>query len=66
MNLLAFLFHTVLELLDKRYAALREAVGARQRFFSDIRALTRYMCFESWDELLRFMLRRLEIPDPGG
>lgn len=66
MNLLAFLFHTVLELFDKRYAVLRKAVGRRQTFFNDIRALTRYMCFESWDELMRFMLRGLKIPDPGG
>ena len=66
MNLLAFLFHTVLEFFDKRYAVLRKAVGRRQTFFSDIRALTRYWCFESWDELMRFMLRGLEIPDPGG
>jgi hypothetical protein len=66
MNLLAFLFHTVLEIFDLRYATLRKAVGRRQTFFSDIRALTRYMCFESWDELMRFMLRGLKIPDPGG
>jgi hypothetical protein len=66
MNLLAFLFHTVLEFFDKRYAVLRKAVGRRQTFFSDIRALTRYWCFESWDDLMRFMLRGMEIPDPGG
>jgi len=66
MNLLAFLFHTVLEIFDKRYAVLRKAVGRRKRFFNDIRALTRYWCFDSWDELMRFMLRGLEIPDPGG
>ena len=66
MNLLAFLFHTVLEMFDKRYAVLRKAVGRRQRFFNDIRALTRYLCFDSWNELMCFMLRGLEIPDPGG
>lgn len=66
MNILAFLFHSVLEIFDKRYKVLREAVGRRQTFFNDIRALTRYWCFSSWDDLLRFMLRGLEIPDPGG
>ena len=66
MNLLAFLFHTVLEFFDQRYAVLRKAVGRRQTFFNDIRALTRYWCFDSWDELMRFMLRGLKIPDPGG
>jgi hypothetical protein len=66
MNLLAFLFHTVLEFYDRRYALLRKAVGRRQAFFNDIRTLTRYWCFTGWDELLRFMLRGLKIPDPGG
>ncbi len=66
MNLLAFLFHTVLELFDQRYAVLRKAMGRRQTFFNDIRALTRYWCFDSWDDLMRFMLRGLKLPDPGG
>ena len=64
MNLLAFLFHTVLELYDLRYQVIRNALGRRQAFFDDIRALTRYMCFDSWDELLLFMLNGLKIPDP--
>ncbi|GAI90467.1 unnamed protein product, partial [marine sediment metagenome] len=34
--------------------------------FNDVRALTRYICFESWNQLLDFMLRGLELPDPGG
>lgn len=61
-----FLFHTVLELFDRRYILLRKAIGRRQSFFDDIRALTRYWCFDGWDDLLRFMLRGLKIPDPGG
>ena len=66
MNLLAFLFHTVLELFDSRYTVLRNALGRRDTFFNDIRALTRYLCFEGWDEMILFMLQGLEIPDPGG
>ncbi len=66
MNLLAFLFHTVLEIFDLRYAVLRKAVGRRQTFFNDIRAITRYWCFEGWDDMMLFMLRGLKIPDPGG
>ena len=65
-NLLSFLFHTVLEFFDKRYILLRKSLRRRQTFFEDIRALTRYWCFESWENLLRFMLRGLELPDPGG
>lgn len=66
MNLLAFLFHTMLDLYDRRYQVLRHAVGRRDAFFNDIRALTRYMCFDSWNALLLFMLKGLKIPDPAG
>ena len=68
LNLLAFLFHTVLELADDHYRLLRQALGARQTFFNDIRALTRYLCFESWSHLLTFMIQQLELqpnPDTG-
>jgi hypothetical protein len=66
MNLLAYLFHTILELFDRRYAVLRKALGRRQIFFNDIRALTRYWCFDSWTDMMLFMLNGLKIPDPGG
>jgi hypothetical protein len=60
LNLLAFLFHTVLEMIDKKYESIRNNLPTRQTFFDDIRALTRYICFESWDEMLIFMLHGLE------
>ncbi|MCK5872593.1 MAG: ISNCY family transposase [Methylococcales bacterium] len=62
--LLAFLFHTILEYFDECYRLLREHLSSREMFFDDIRALTRYLCFESWQDLLEFMLERLEIPIP--
>jgi len=65
-NLIAFLFHTVLEFFDKRYALLRKSLRRRQTFFEDIRSLTRYWCFDGWEDLLLFMLRGLKLPDPGG
>jgi len=68
LNLLAFLFHTVLELADDQYRLLRQALGARQTFFNDMRALTRYLCFDSWPHLLAFMIQQLELqpnPDTG-
>jgi len=43
LNLLAFLFHTVLEWSDEKYALLRRVLARRQTFFDDIKALTRYM-----------------------
>lgn len=61
LNLLAFLFHTVLHLVDQRYRRLREHLAVRQTFFNDIQTLTRYLCFDSWDHLLDFMIRQLEL-----
>jgi len=59
--LLAFLWHTVLQLCDRRYQRLRAALGARRTFFDDLRALTRYLFFASWEHLIAFMLKGLEL-----
>jgi hypothetical protein len=61
LNILALLFHTVLNLLDTKYRLLRAHLPSRKTFFDDLRALTRYVCFESWDHLLTFMIQGLEI-----
>jgi hypothetical protein len=56
LNLLAFLFHTVLALVDLSYQRIRQQRGTRKGFFQDILALTKYLLFESWQHLLDFML----------
>ena len=56
LNLLAFLFHTVLEFTDKKYKILRENLPRRITFFDHIRSLTCYLFFKSWDDLLDFMI----------
>jgi hypothetical protein len=61
LNLLAFLFHTVLEWSDDKYALLRQVLARRQTFFHDIQALMRYLVFDSWDHLMDFMIRGLEL-----
>ena len=61
-NLLAFLFHTVLHLVDSAYQRMRQQRGTRQGFFHDIQTLTKYFVFDSWDHLLRFML---DDPSPS-
>jgi len=61
MNLLAFGLHTLLELADESYRLIRDTVGARRTFFEHIRTLTRYLHFESWERLMDFMMRGLEI-----
>jgi hypothetical protein len=64
LNLLAFLFHTLLGWVDPKYHRVRQALAARQTFFQDLQALTRYLLFDSWDHLLNFMLQGLEIAMP--
>ena len=61
LNLLAFLFHTVMAWCDTPYGVVRTALGRRETFFDDIRALTRYMVFESWTHLMDFMVQGLEL-----
>ncbi len=66
LNLIAFLFHTLLELLDKRCALLRSTLPRRETFFQHIATLTQYLCFESWAALMLFMLKGLRLSDPDG
>jgi hypothetical protein len=61
LNLLAFLLHTVMHLSNKIYRRLRKTLGRREAFFNDLRALLRYLIFDSWANLLTFMAIRLEI-----
>ena len=61
LNLLAFLLHTVSHLVDRTYRLVREELGRRDTFFNDVRALTRYLIFDSWSHLLEFMYVQLEI-----
>jgi hypothetical protein len=61
MNILAFLYHTFLSFADEHYRLIRATLPTRKTFFDDLRALTRYMLFPSWDALMDFMMRGLEI-----
>lgn len=61
MLLLAFLFHSVLHLTSRLYEALRQAIGARREFFNHLRALTCYLYFPSWDDMLTFMAIKQEV-----
>jgi hypothetical protein len=63
-NILAFLFHTLLDLTDKKYQLIRQNLPSRQTFFDDLRALTRYMFFDNWNKLLDFMILGLELEFP--
>ena len=63
LNLLAYLFHTPLDLVHITYRAVRKMLVTRQTFFNDLRALTRYLWFESWQALFEFMLTEGKAPE---
>ena len=63
LNLLAFLFHTIHDMMDIKYQLIRAKLPSRKTFFQHIQALTCYHCFDSFDALLEFMMHGLEI-DP--
>ena len=56
LNLLAFLFHTVLQLVDESYQKIRKQLVTCRGFFQDLRSLTKYLIFESWSILVNFMI----------
>ena len=62
LNLLAFLFHSALELANSVYQKIRATLVSRRSFFNDIRALLKYLYFESWSDLFTFMLTRNDEP----
>lgn len=71
MNIPAFLFRTMPELMNEKYRLLRKAPGAGKRFFHRIRILLIYLPFRNFDHLMTFMseepkegfgLRDLKVP----
>jgi len=64
MNLLAFLFHTMLEFMDKKYQMLRKVFGARKTFFNHIRTLLVFHPYKSFASLMDFMIEGLKKPFP--
>jgi hypothetical protein len=40
---------------------LRQVLARRQTFFNAIQAFMRYLVFDSWDPLMDFMIRGLEL-----
>lgn len=55
--LLAYLVHTLLDCVDSKFRLLKQKLPSRKRLFDDMKALTTYLCFDSWDHLLDFMLK---------
>jgi hypothetical protein len=66
LNLLAFQFHTLLELGDEGYRKARASVGRRDMFFYPMQAALRYALHEMWREFLLFVRGEDFIDDDGG
>jgi len=47
-------------LVDQKYQQVRKQLGTRKRFFNDLRTLTTYLVFYSWQHLISFMLDEFE------
>lgn len=56
LNLLAFLFHTALDLVNLTYQKVRELLVTRTTFFKDIRTLLKYLFFQDWSHVFSFIL----------
>lgn len=61
LNIVAFSFHTLLEIADVVYQTVREMEGRRDTLFNDIRFLLKTFVFESFTSLLDFMLGKKKI-----
>jgi hypothetical protein len=56
LNLLAFLFHTVLDLVNYTYQKVRKILVTRTTFFKDIRTLLKYLWFKDWSHLFSLII----------
>jgi hypothetical protein len=69
LNLLAFMVHQVHELVDELYQEARARFSARREYWNAIRALFRFILFDSWDQILERMTgppdSSMAPPTPG-
>ena len=54
-TIVAFLYHTIMSLVDLLYIKAREANGSRINFFNMIKYVTCLLVFSSWDSLMIFI-----------
>jgi hypothetical protein len=64
LNLLAFLFHTLMWLTEPVAQQLRTELGTLMTFWDDVRTLTRYFYFPTWAQLFQFMAAGLDLAPP--
>lgn len=62
LNILSYLFHTILELMDEEYQKIRGILVKRKTFFHDMKTLLKYVCFSNFHSLLHYMITGLIKP----
>jgi hypothetical protein len=55
LNLLAFFFHQIFELVDELYQQARAGFSARREYWNVIRNSFRMFTFTNWDEVLHWI-----------
>ena len=56
LNLLAFFVHQILELTDLHYQTCRAKFSARKEFWNQLRCTIRIFVFNTWEQLLAFII----------
>jgi hypothetical protein len=64
LNLLAFAMHTVCDIADELWRAARQRHGSRRQFFSNLAAITTFLIFPSWQDLLQTLAFAKPPPRP--
>jgi len=61
LNIIAFLFHSVLELYDVGYQKIRKHFGARARLFDYIKYTLMQFLFKGWEDFTRYTHKLFRI-----
>jgi hypothetical protein len=65
LNLLAFAIHTACELAEEPWRRALQEQGRRTRFFENLRSITSFLVFPSWDDLLATLAFARPPPAPS-
>jgi hypothetical protein len=63
LNLLAFAWHSLLDLIEPPWQAAREAAAKRTAFFADLLTLTTYVVFPSWQVFFQAIITSTIPPE---
>ncbi len=61
LNIIAFLFHSILELHNHIYQKIRKNLGTRVALFEYFRQTLLHFIFKSWKHLIEYTVKLLKI-----